>query len=84
MEFEMLQKIIAEVLNVALDEVVLETRFVEDLGADSLDLYQVVMGIEETFGIEITAEQTKDITTVGEAVLLIQNIAQERKDVWNR
>lgn len=79
MEFEMLQKIIAEILNVAPDEATLETRFVEDLGADSLDLYQVVMSIEETFGIEITAEQTKNITTVGEAVLLIQNIVQERK-----
>lgn len=79
MEFEMLQKIIAEVLNVAPDEVRPETRFVEDLGADSLDLYQVVMGIEETFDIEITAEQTRNISTAEEAVMLIQNIVQERK-----
>ena len=74
MEFEQIQKIIAEVLSVATDEVTPETRLVEDFGADSLDLFQIVMEIEETFGIEITEEQTKDIHTVEDAVNLLQSI----------
>lgn len=53
MELEKLQKIIAEVLNVDTQEVTMETTFVEDLGADSLDIFQIVMGIEEEFDIEI-------------------------------
>ena len=47
MEFEKLQKIIAEVLNVEPEEIAMETTFVDDLGADSLDIFQIVMGIED-------------------------------------
>ena len=47
MEFEKLQGIIAEVLNVETDDITMDTTFVEDLGADSLDIFQIVMGIEE-------------------------------------
>ena len=47
MEFEKLQKIISEVLNVDEDEIAMETSFVDDLGADSLDILQIIMGIEE-------------------------------------
>ena len=46
MEFEKLQNIIAEVLNIEPDEITMETNFVEDLGADSLDIFQIIMGIE--------------------------------------
>ena len=46
----------------------METTFVDDLGADSLDLFQVIMGIEEEFDIEIDAEDTEDIKTVEQAV----------------
>ena len=53
MEFEKLQNIIAEVLNVEADEITLNTTFVDDLGADSLDIFQIIMGIEEAFDIEI-------------------------------
>ena len=77
MEFEILQKVIGEVLNVAPDEVTLDTRFVEDFGADSLDLFQVVMGIEEAFGIEIPEDKVKQIATVKEAVSLIKNVRNE-------
>lgn len=49
MEFEKLKKIIAEVLNVDPDEITMETTFQDDLGADSLDVYQIIMGIEEEF-----------------------------------
>lgn len=73
MEFEKLQKVIAEVLSVDPKEITLETTFVEDLGADSLDLYQVVMGIEEMFAIVIAEEETGDIETVAQAFALIQS-----------
>ena len=53
MEFEKLQEIIADVLNVNADEITMETTFVDDLGADSLDIFQIIMGIEEAFDIEI-------------------------------
>ena len=53
MEFEKLQAIIADVLNVPKDDITPETTFVDDLGADSLDIFQIIMGIEEEFDIEI-------------------------------
>ncbi|MBO5458754.1 MAG: acyl carrier protein, partial [Lachnospira sp.] len=53
MEFEKLQKIIADVLNVEPDTITMETTFVEDLGADSLDIFQIIMGIEDEFDIQI-------------------------------
>lgn len=68
MEFEKLQKIIAEVLNVEIEEITMETTFVDDLGADSLDVFQIIMGIEEEFDIEIPNEAAEAIVTVGDAV----------------
>ena len=73
MEFEKLKKVIADVLNVDPEEITMETTFVDDLGADSLDVFQIIMGIEEVFHIEIPAEKAERITTVGEAVALIKN-----------
>ncbi len=73
MEFEKLQKIIAEVLNVDEDEITMETTFVDDLGADSLDVFQIIMGIEEEFDIEIATEEAEKIVTVGDAVEQIKN-----------
>ncbi len=73
MELEKLQEVIANVLSVDPNEITLETTFLEDLGADSLDVYQIIMGIEEVFHIEIPAEKVERITTVGEAVELIKN-----------
>ena len=61
MELEKLQKIIAEVLNVDTEEVTWDTTFVDDLGADSLDIFQIVMGIEEEFDIEIPTEEVEQI-----------------------
>lgn len=72
MEFEKLKKVIAEVLNVDPDEITMDTTFLDDLGADSLDVFQIVMGIEEEFGIEIPAEKAEKISTVEEAVELIK------------
>ena len=59
MEFEKLQKIIAEVMNVSEEEIRPETTFVDDLGADSLDVFQIIMGIEEEFDIEIDNEEAE-------------------------
>lgn len=73
MEFEKLAKIIADVLNVDPNEVTMETTFTDDLGADSLDVFQIVMGIEEVFNIEISAEKAEAISTVAEAVEMIKN-----------
>ena len=73
MEFEKLKKIIAEVLNVDPDEITMETTFQDDLGADSLDIFQIIMGIEEEFDIEIPAESAEQVTTVEEAVEMIKN-----------
>ena len=73
MEFEKLQNIIAEVLNIEPDEITMETTFVEDVGADSLDILQFMMGIEEEFDIEIPSEEAEKIVTVGDAVEQIKN-----------
>lgn len=73
MEFEKLQKIIAEVLNVDTDEITMDTTFVDDLGADSLDVFQIIMGIEEEFDIEIPNEEAEKIVSVGDAVEQIKN-----------
>ena len=73
MELEKLKQIIAEVLNVDAEEITMQTTFVDDLGADSLDIFQIIMGIEEEFDIEIPAEEAEKISTVEEAVELIKN-----------
>lgn len=72
MEFEKLQKIIAEVLNVDADEITMDTTFVDDLGADSLDVFQIIMGVEDEFDIEISPVEAERISTVGEAVELVR------------
>ena len=73
MEFEKLKKIIAEVLNVDEEEITMETTFVDHLGADSLDVFQIIMGLEEEFDIEIPNEEAEKIVTVGDAVEQIKN-----------
>ncbi|MBC5713423.1 acyl carrier protein [Roseburia sp. BX1005] len=73
MEFEKLKQIIAEVLNVDADEITMDTTFVDDLGADSLDIFQIIMGIEEEFDIEIQNEDAEKIVTVSDAVEQIKN-----------
>lgn len=73
MELNKLKEVIADVLNVDPNEITLETTFMEDLGADSLDVFQIIMGIEEAFEIEIPSDKVEHIATVGEAVALIKN-----------
>ncbi|MCQ2494361.1 MAG: acyl carrier protein [Lachnospiraceae bacterium] len=72
MEFEKLKSIIAEVLNVDPEEITPDSTFTDDLGADSLDVYQIIMGIEDAFDIKIDEETAESITTVGQAAELIK------------
>ena len=73
MEFEKVKKIIVEVLNVEEGDITPETTFIDDLGADSLDVFQIIMGLEEEFDIEIPNEEAEKIVTVGDAVEQIKS-----------
>jgi len=77
MEFERLKKIIAEVLSISEDDIGLESSFEDNLGADSLDIFQIVMGIEEEFDIEVPNEVAENIVTVEDAINEIRNISNE-------
>ncbi len=72
MDFAKLQGIIVEELGVDLEEVTLEATFAEDLGADSLDLFELVMSIEDEFGVAIPNEELVNIKTVKNAVDFIE------------
>mgnify|MGYP005841722649 CR=1 FL=1 len=73
MEFEKLQEIIADVLNIDPKDIQMDSRFHEDLDADSLDLFQIIMGIEQNFDLQIEDEDAEKIVTVGDAVEQIRN-----------
>lgn len=72
-EFEVLRDILVKILGVAPDEITMDSRFAEDLGADSLDMYQVVLQMEETFGIELVPEKIEKIKKVSEAAAYIEH-----------
>ena len=72
MECEKLKNIIAETLNLDPEEITLEATFQDDLGADSLDVYQIIMGIEEEFDIEVPEDVAEKISTVEDAVEMIK------------
>ncbi|MCL2717946.1 MAG: acyl carrier protein [Lachnospiraceae bacterium] len=74
MELEKLKSIIAEVAGVHTEEITLGTTFMDDLGVDSLDVYQIIMGIEQEFNIEITPEQAETVKTIEDAVNLIKDV----------
>ncbi len=65
---EKLQAMIAEQLNVEADTVTAEAKFKDDLGADSLDLFELVMSFEEEFGVEIPSEDLENIVTVNDVI----------------
>jgi len=69
---ERVRGIISEQLGVKKEEIKLESSFIDDLGADSLDTVEVVMALEEEFGVEIPDEDAEKITMVGEAVKYIE------------
>ncbi|SDB10571.1 acyl carrier protein [Pseudobutyrivibrio sp. YE44] len=78
MEFELLKEIIADVLNVDTAEIKETTTFVDDLGADSLDVFQIIMGVEEKLNIEVDTDAAEKLSTVGDAVELIKKTVAEK------
>ena len=70
---ENMKEIIAEQLNCDADSITLETNFKDDLGADSLDLFELVMALEEEYGLEIPAEELSDVETVGDIIEYLKN-----------
>lgn len=76
MELQKLKEIIADVLNVDTEEITPDTTFTADLGADSLDVYQIVMEVEDAFDIEIQQEDAEKIVSVGDAVALIKQMIE--------
>ena len=73
MEFEKLVSIIVDVLGVDAEEITPDTTVVDDLGADSLDVAQIIMGIEEEFDVTVDQDVASNVTTVGQALELIKN-----------
>ena len=71
---EKIKAIIAEVLNIDADSITADTTFVDDLGADSLDIFQIIMGIEEEYDIELENEAVEQIQTVGDAIEALRAI----------
>jgi len=71
--FEKVKAIIAELLDVDEESITMESRFREDLEADSLDLVELIMEVEERFGGEISDEDAQKLTTVGEAVAYVKD-----------
>lgn len=74
--FDDVKAVVVEQLNVNADEVKMESKFVEDLGADSLDVVELVMALEEKFDCEIPDDQAEKIQTVGDAVSFIEGLGK--------
>ncbi len=72
MVFEKIKKIVAEQLGADADEITMESTFIEDLGADSLDVVELVMAMEDEFDMEIDEDEAENISTVGDVVEYIK------------
>ena len=75
MELEQIRKILAEQFSMNEEDITMDTSFTEDIGADSLDLVELVMALEQEFDIEIDDDQVENIKTVGDAVRYIKDKA---------
>ncbi len=73
MDFNKIKEVVAEQLGVDATELTSETSLKEDLNADSLDLFQIIMSLEEEFGIEIPTEDTENIATIGDIEKYLTN-----------
>lgn len=76
MDFNKIKEVVAEQLGVDVAELTQETSLKEDLSADSLDLFQIIMSLEEVYGIEIPTEDTESIKTIGD----IENYLTKRNE----
>lgn len=77
MVFDKIKKIIADQLGIEPDEITLESSFIDDLGADSLDIVELIMALEEEFDIEIPDEDAEKVTCVGDVVEYIKAHIEE-------
>ena len=75
MELEQIKKILSEQFSISEDEIGMDTSFTEDIGADSLDLVELIMALEQEFDVEIDDEEVEGIKTVGDAVRYIKDKA---------
>ncbi len=75
--FEKIRERIAEQLSIEEDEIKMESSFIDDLGADSLDIVELIMALEEEFDIEIPDEEAEKISTVGDVVEYIKARVEE-------
>lgn len=75
MELEQIKKILSEQFSISEDEIGLDTSFTEDIGADSLDLVELIMALEQEFDVEIDDDEVEGIKTVGDAVRYIKDKA---------
>lgn len=73
MIFEKVQEKVVEQLGVDIDEITMESSFIDDLGADSLDIVELLMALEEEFDIEIPDEEAEKLSTVADVVEYIKN-----------
>ncbi len=74
MEFEKVKKIITEELGLKEDKITMDTTLTDDLGADSIDIFQIVMAMEDEFGIEFSNENIQNLKTVGDVVEYIKSL----------
>lgn len=79
-ELDCLKKNIVDILNIDPGELMDDTTFLGDLGADSLDIYQIIMGVEEDMGISFETEDIEKITTFKEALDLIEKTVKEQRN----
>ncbi len=77
MELEKLKSIIANVLSIEPDKINENSNFISDLNCDSLDLFQIIMAIEEELDIEIPTEEVQNLKTVGDAIKKINEITSK-------
>ncbi len=75
MEFDKVKEIVAEQMGISEDDITMESSFVDDLGADSLDIFQIISELEAAFDIEFENEDAENIKTVGDAVKYIKDKA---------
>lgn len=78
MELEVLKKVLVEILSVDVSEIYTDTTLMGDLGADSLDVYQIVLRLEEELGVHFEEKDLTKVETVGQAVALIQKMEKTK------